>query len=551
MLIPSLFKKYQRTFIIATIFAFSIFAQSVLFHYLIYHEILFSSLWTHTEDFIRFYLPHTSIALFLAGFVFLFRNKWWTVAVSVFINVWILANLWYYRTNGIMVDQYAFQMIGNLNGFLDSIIALIRPADFAFIGLTIILTICIIVTKDKEKNIKISITLIVLGVFLGFTNGLLLVRKHSGDISYLNPLKKIVHHYVEDYSVIHLLVLTTKEYLMLNNEEKYILTEQEESKINNFLNLSTTSIKSNKTLILCIIESLNSFVITKEIMPNLQSFIDTSNHVLYCNKMTSQIKSGGSSDGQLIIISGLLPLENGAACYRFCFNNYPTISHVYDSSLIILPHAKHVYNQGRMNSAYGITNCFEKQSDNDKELFKITIQQSNYYNMVMMLTISTHMPYTSYADSSHIDISNTIPKTLQNYIKSVNVLDQGMAKLFDAISSDEHLKNATIVITSDHRMPVPSNENFDNAYNYSRFIPLFIYSPEIKQKTLVTDTCYQMDIYPTILHLIGCEDYYWKGFGVNLLDSTARHNRPITPEEAYDLSDKLIRADYFKNYDKQ
>jgi hypothetical protein len=54
-----------------------------------------------------------------------------------------------------------------------------------------------------------------------------------------------------------------------------------------------------------------------------------------------------------------------------------------------------------------------------------------------------------------------------------------------------------------------------------------------------------MDIYPTIMHLIGCENYYWKGLGINVMDSTARRNRPITEEDAYELSDKLIRSNYF------
>ena len=64
-------------------------------------------------------------------------------------------------------------------------------------------------------------------------------------------------------------------------------------------------------------------------------------------------------------------------------------------------------------------------------------------------------------------------------------------------------------------------------------------------------TTYQMDAYPTILHLIGCEDYYWKGFGVNLLDSVARNNRPISEQEAFILSDKLIRANWFESYTKE
>jgi hypothetical protein len=48
------------------------------------------------------------------------------------------------------------------------------------------------------------------------------------------------------------------------------------------------------------------------------------------------------------------------------------------------------------------------------------------------------------------------------------------------------------------------------------------------------------------LHILGCESYYWKGFGVNLLDQEALDARPITPSDAQSLSDKMIRADYFK-----
>ena len=82
----------------------------------------------------------------------------------------------------------------------------------------------------------------------------------------------------------------------------------------------------------------------------------------------------------------------------------------------------------------------------------------------------------------------------------------------------------------------------------SNYCPLIIYSPEIEGNIHVTDTCYQMDVFPTILNLIGAEDYFWHGFGVNVMDSVARHNRPITEEEAYRLSDLMIRSDYFRNY---
>lgn len=126
----------RERIITATVYALTIFTQCVLFHYLTYKEILFSSLWHSPVDFLRFYLPAATEAVFFAGFVFLFKNKWWTVVVSLLINTWILANLWYFRANGIFVDHYAVGMIGNLNGFWNSILALIRPVDFVFVGLT-------------------------------------------------------------------------------------------------------------------------------------------------------------------------------------------------------------------------------------------------------------------------------------------------------------------------------------------------------------------------------------------------------------------------------
>ena len=54
-----------------------------------------------------------------------------------------------------------------------------------------------------------------------------------------------------------------------------------------------------------------------------------------------------------------------------------------------------------------------------------------------------------------------------------------------------------------------------------------------------------MDIYPTILSLVGGQNYFWRGFGVNLLEDGAIDNRPIDSNKVYKLSDKIIRSDYF------
>ena len=539
----------NQRIITAVVFAFTIFAQCVLFHYLVYKEILMSTLWHAPEDFFRFYLPAATMSVFFGGLTFLFKNRWRTVAVSLLIDIWIFANLWYYRANSMLIDQFTVRMAGNMNGFWDSIFALIRPADSVFILLTIILIITIVFTNNGSKALRFSIICIILSLVMGLTNGVLLARKYENDISYINPFKfydiNFGRNYLQEHTVIHHFAYTFSTMITGTKDTNYTLSQDETNKVLNFINQSDGNTPEAKNpIVICIIESLNSFAINEDIMPNLWSFVAHNEHILFAPNITSMVKGGESADGQMLILSGLPPVAQGAACLRFPLNTYPSIPKLYKSTSAIFPHDLDVWNQAIMSQAYSIARN-ETTSDNDKELFSKTVTRTKESDFVMMLTASTHIPCVKYADSSTLSLPDSVPTLLRNYLKSANVLDQSIKILIDEISTDKHLSESTIIITGDHNLPAPGNENFNNAYNYSRFIPLIIYSPEIKQKNIITDTCYQMDIYPTLLHLIGCKDYYWKGFGINLLDSAARHDRPITAEEAYDLSDKLIRANYF------
>ena len=156
-------------------------------------------------------------------------------------------------------------------------------------------------------------------------------------------------------------------------------------------------------------------------------------------------------------------------------------------------------------------------------------------------------------------MQDDVPHWFNDYMECLYYTDSCFGIFWNGIKNSGLLKNTTIVVTGDHTVfkhnmlkdfsKYASSKGWTIPENQS-FVPLIVYSPNISEKTQVTDTCYQMDIYPTIMHLIGCEDYYWKGFGVNLMDSIARYHRPVSEQEAYELSDKLIRSNYFANIDK-
>ena len=315
------------------------------------------------------------------------------------------------------------------------------------------------------------------------------------------------------------------------------------------------------SVIIILVESLESWVINQfidgvELTPFLNK-LTSSQKVLYCDKIKSQTLAGNSGDGQMIVNSGLLPLKHGAACMSFYSNVYPNIANLYSSSYTINPWP-HIWNQTVMSKRYGYKQLLEPAPNEewqDADVLKassMAIDNATSKFCLMGITVSMHSPFTRV--SNPLDLSNHTPDLLQKYMECVNYTDKCIEYFVSSQLNDSVRENTTIVITSDHTIfkPAMLTDNVDYATHKNlsiaskeNYCPLIIYSPQIEGNVQIDELCYQMDIFPTIMHLIGCEDYYWKGFGVNLLDSVAGRNSPITEKGAYELSDKLIRSNYF------
>ena len=90
---------------------------------------------------------------------------------------------------------------------------------------------------------------------------------------------------------------------------------------NNIVSDSIANNNSNKNLILIVVESLNSEVIGatingNKVTPVLESLLSEEGTVSSLN-MVTQVYKGGSSDGQLLINTGLLPIATEAASMSY------------------------------------------------------------------------------------------------------------------------------------------------------------------------------------------------------------------------------------------
>ena len=593
------------------LFALLIFIKCVLFHWSCFHSLLISSLWKEPFEFFAFWLPKINVAIFLASFIFVFPKKWWTFVVALLIDLWCISNLMYFRANELLIAFESIMMTTNLKGFEGSITTYWNYQCTILLIQTILYGILLyFIPKLRSRKVYVWLS-IFLFVFLlrlstqicryhyadklGFVMENVLNLNRASYMKNILPYREVVAginesihftgcisnrggesdvYYMRYHSIIAYFPKIFIAYIAEQNALQELrkmgekIDLQQVSEIELLLHEGNNECKviPQTNLIVLIVESFESWLIgalddnNQPIMPNINHFVNKKANV-YCNKVKSQVREGVSGDGQMIINTGILPLKRGSAALLFGTNTFPNWAHFFHRSVTIYSGSGTEWNQDTMTVRYNyqcqinpINGRWEDEETLDNLIACIdTISKTRF--ACQTITVSTHTPFVNH--HSNLAFSQEIPRDLQKYINCIHYTDSCIGIALKELEAKGVFDNTVIVITGDHTIfkknqlkeyePYITNSHLGMNANIN-YVPLIAYSPFLTEKYQITDTCYQMDIYPTILHLIGCEDYYWKGFGVNLLDSAARNNRPIAEKEAYELSDKLIRSNYFSSY---
>ena len=299
-------------------------------------------------------------------------------------------------------------------------------------------------------------------------------------------------------------------------------------------------------------------------MPNLRALAQDT--VLYCPRLTSQVADGVSGDGLMITTCGLLPLMEGSACLLYGKNAYPSWGHLFDISSVLSATGP-TWNIYEVLENSGFTEFLEPAHIDitdgstywlDAELFDCLKQNSPRLKedksiAFYALTMSSHTPFGTIKSVEGLELSEDLPGTLRRYMTCLSYLDSCFGDWWQYAHANGLLDNTVVVVTGDHTvfkqtlthwfMPA-AQRNGLSSFGETNYCPLIVYSPEIKERKVVEEVCYEMDVYPTILGQVGGEQYPWQGFGADLMKDTIV--RPMDRYSARYLSDKLIRGNWFK-----
>jgi len=369
-------------------------------------------------------------------------------------------------------------------------------------------------------------------------------------------------------------------YYLATSESIIELSEEQESYVESALlerrkatliawNDSLIDKRRAKNLIFVLVESLVSAPIDlvidgQEVTPALNR-LKHSEGAYFNDSVRSNINIGQSSDGQLIYMTGLLPLSSSLTVTLMDNRHVVGLPQLLKDSLdyrctrITLPTSPAVWNQSTMNIKYGIeqTSASTMPMDqdgfsylNDHQMFEMAIQEdvqmeendSPFFNL--LLTISMHAPYTNSVDEM---FSPTFPINYSeeyiHYLQACHYTDAELGRYLLSLEERQMLDNSILVIASDHhisqelvKMPMEAVD--------CKYLPFCIAGADIDSASVYQGAMNQLDIYTTLLDMYDIESG-WQGLGSSVLHKET-YKDYLQTDETQRVSDLIILSDYLK-----
>ncbi|WHY82743.1 LTA synthase family protein [Siminovitchia fortis] len=315
-------------------------------------------------------------------------------------------------------------------------------------------------------------------------------------------------------------------------------------------------IAEDRNLIVVTLESLQNFVINndvygEEITPFLNDFINDS---YYFDQFYHQTGQGKTSDSEFLIENSLYPLSRGAVFFTHSGNEMDSLAknlgdRGYFTSAM---HAnnKSFWNRDIMYKAIGYDHFYSASDYNitpdisvgwgmkDIPFFEQSVDLMKempepFYTK--MITLTNHHPFRLDDEDKFIDEYDSKSGTLNRYFQTVRYMDEAVKQFIQKLKDEGLYDNSIIVMYGDH-YGISENHNEAMAQYLGKEVtpfvsaqlqqvPLIIHIPGVTDQgkgKVISKVGGQIDLKPTILHLLGMDTKKSIQFGEDLFSDDHR-----------------------------
>lgn len=484
-------------------------------------------------------------ALLLLSPYWLLKRRWrWLVWIPLtLMTVWCLMQLCYCRAYDDLMPWRSLMMTDNVNSTLAaSTISLLRWLDLLVVlPFLALIVICLLGRRVKDDNCQYKqfiytlIAALVTGAF-GYLNGT------------ENYEKRFFHKFSNrDYYAQNGFLPYCTFTLYQSVIKGHAVSDEERAQVKRFIAEECPHYYDNaycsvpnRNLVLIIVESLHTWPIGmevdgREVTPVLNRLV-AGDSVIYAPHVLFQTSHGHSSDAHFIYNTGLAPLLDGVVAVDWGDGNYPTLAAALDGydcrEIICTPGVN--WNQNVTARTYGFDTLYTRDDltaagalarHNNIDDAALTdfagqllpsLRQPFFLEMV---TMTMHVPYTNgKSRPSWITASDTLTAEARDYLNCVNITDSCIGAFIEDLHRQGLHQNTVVAIVSDHTQIYLNRVKGLSDYEWTDDdwgIPMIIAGCDT---TLRYDPVIgQMDVFPTLLDVMGANHYPWKGLGYSIL----------------------------------
>ncbi|MGM9968694.1 LTA synthase family protein [uncultured Rummeliibacillus sp.] len=354
----------------------------------------------------------------------------------------------------------------------------------------------------------------------------------------------------------------------LTDVTNYVKSNQGEN------NKKTFGVAKKRNVIIISLESTQNFVINnkvngQEITPFLNK-LTKDKDTFYFDNFYHQTGLGKTSDAEFIVENSLYGTGRGSVFFTNSGNTFNSMAERFNENgyftSVLHANNKSFWNRDMVYQAFNIKKFYDVESyhvtdensanwglkdipymDQSVEIMK-SMPQPFYTRMI---TLSNHFPFTSDEEDQLIKPYTSDDNTVNRYFQTVRYTDEAIKELFKDLKASGLYDNSIIVMYGDH-YGISENHNkamaqylgkdaitpFDTAQ--LQRVPFFIHIPNSGIGKQMHEVAGQMDIRPTVLHLLGIDTKNDLQMGTDLFSKD--HKDFVAFRDGRIVTDKLVYA---------
>lgn len=353
-----------------------------------------------------------------------------------------------------------------------------------------------------------------------------------------------------------------------------------EIKLNEF-----TGLTKDKNIIFIQCESLQNGVVNKtyngeEITPFLNSLIRSKGSIYFDNYF-ELLGFGNTSDAEFVSMTSVYPTLDGQA-YSVYKNKttygLPKIAKKMGyETLAMHGNTGKFYDREEIYNDFDFDKIYLGESYDQTDQVTMGLSDKSFFNQsfeflkeanktgkkffALMVTLTTHTPYNLPENLRELPKEkNDKTDFVYDYVSCAHYTDRAMEEFFDKLEKSGILDKTVIVIYGDHHAYTLNNTKNKESmerwlgreidYDDMMNIPLVIHLPGYNKNITRHNIGSQVDLYPTILNLMGWDRKEIPTFGIDLLGWGKEVEDNAVYPQTYLLKGSFITSDKVFEYSR-